>query len=1191
MTLQPDERYRLALLAAREFLHEPHVRQELLRGLSQRDQWGPDESGVAVRLLAAEGDSDWEEQCLEKLPYGADADWDQTLRGLLRRRPELVQGRPERQRMLLDAYLEDRAADDAVELLHELAAAVETAGEAKRLIRQALQLLPDVADADRFRSHWERLKPTCAADPDLTAALKELCLRRRVSWEEALDVFLTWEAQLQAAWQDNDFSVSGDAVIEDKHRLLGVYLEAGDVSDVSRVLEYCARLDNLPLGIDVEGTIEKLIGFHDEAIRTFGEDSGLLLQHGDFCLQTRHFDDALKSYRSFRRGDGPAGSLQGRLERLIGAIKEVGEKPYLPVYLRAHQELVALLLQQGEYDSAQQRLNDVREYFFQVHETPTIRRLVDALDLAASDEARALQLQFLDWACRRIEQQPEDVGLLEDLSLVAYTLHDWEHASQACGQLVRLYVGQPEAARRIRSVYSRWFWSEYCRGRCHRVAMLRAVAGFLQTHRGAQDLDLDLLKEFCALGFHELALDPNSPRRDRAEYRRQAKDYYAEVMAGPTAPADRPYLADLCERFGEGPEEAAPFEYLRETPFEYLQRKYSGQVPYEIPLQDVEFDVVAEDRDLEKLEQLPKVGGFGQIYKARRRVGNRFEIRAIKMLKHDMPPEEMDRIRADFDREHRIMQSLNHPNCVKFYDAGVYDSGTMKGRQYIEMEFIDGTDLDEFINRRGAHLSLARKLKVFLQICAGVQYLHCQGKGIVHRDLHPRNVLLGEEAAVVKVADFGLARVLDDSGVAKSSRVMGRDYYVPPETRDERREGFTRLGDIYSLGMILCFMLTGRVPPHHKTLREKAGQGLTDVCEKATDWDPRRRYQSVTELLENLRELAADLPELDARNVGELQSTIDAAHTQVQTPLTLRELWERYTPDDASAAEALPQNLPRRDFVQVDVTTPRQEYLSLKFINTIRRDGLRIVNRIQRLQPLLSLRHPHVETIVAHGELETPPCCYVAYQRIPGTSLMKLIEHCEHVEAATQEVALPLAFALQAGVQMAEALAETHRHGIIHRMFSPAKVMVDLAGGVCVLTDFSAAVVKDQREFGHTAEQIGDVDFLAPEALGENPAPIDQRTDLYGLAATVTALLLGRKRARFLPDDHAILRQRHQLEADHLQPLMTYLDIARDPEPSKRAARSADEFKRQLLALAATVQVDPANICWKGIADAIHEHD
>lgn len=202
----------------------------------------------------------------------------------------------------------------------------------------------------------------------------------------------------------------------------------------------------------------------------------------------------------------------------------------------------------------------------------------------------------------------------------------------------------------------------------------------------------------------------------------------------------------------------------------------------------------------EIIEQIGN-GGMALVYKAKCRLLDRFV--AIKILKDEFIDDE-EFIRK-FKRESQAAASLSHPNIVNIYDVGVEDDG-IKKIHYIVMEYINGKNLKEILKEKGA-FSLADTINYSLQIAEALQNAH--KNLIVHRDIKPQNIMVTSDKRI-KVTDFGIARAVTSSTVTTTSNVLGSVHYFSPE---QARGGYTdEKSDIYSLGIVMYEMITGKLP-------------------------------------------------------------------------------------------------------------------------------------------------------------------------------------------------------------------------------------------------------------------------------------------------------------------------------------------------------------------------------------------
>jgi non-specific serine/threonine protein kinase/serine/threonine-protein kinase len=200
-----------------------------------------------------------------------------------------------------------------------------------------------------------------------------------------------------------------------------------------------------------------------------------------------------------------------------------------------------------------------------------------------------------------------------------------------------------------------------------------------------------------------------------------------------------------------------------------------------------------------KILKLIGAGGMGAIYLAERDDDQYRRRVAIKVIKRGM---DTDHVLHRFNNERQILANLNHPNIARLYIGGATDDGL----PYFVMEFIDGSPLIEYADRK--RLSVSERLKLFRKVCAAVQYAH--QNLVVHRDLKPTNILVTPDGEP-KLLDFGIAKVLDAAteNTVTEFRALTPEYASPEQIRGE---SITTASDVYSLGVLLYELLTGRRP-------------------------------------------------------------------------------------------------------------------------------------------------------------------------------------------------------------------------------------------------------------------------------------------------------------------------------------------------------------------------------------------
>lgn len=263
----------------------------------------------------------------------------------------------------------------------------------------------------------------------------------------------------------------------------------------------------------------------------------------------------------------------------------------------------------------------------------------------------------------------------------------------------------------------------------------------------------------------------------------------------------------------------------------------------------------------ERYEVLSKVGsgGMADVYKAKDHKLNRFV--AIKILKKEFREDEM--FVKKFQSEAQAAAGLMHPNIVN-----VYDVGEEQGLYYMVMELVEGITLKDYISKKG-RLTGKEVISITIQICNGIEAAHMHN--IVHRDIKPQNIIISKEGKV-KVTDFGIAKATSSNTI--STNAMGSVHYTSPE---QARGGFSDFkSDIYSLGITMYEMVTGRVPFDGDTavaiaikhLQEEItppskyahdiSYSLEQIILKCTQKSADRRYQDVGSLKEDLKKSLAD---------------------------------------------------------------------------------------------------------------------------------------------------------------------------------------------------------------------------------------------------------------------------------------------------------------------------------------------
>lgn len=302
-----------------------------------------------------------------------------------------------------------------------------------------------------------------------------------------------------------------------------------------------------------------------------------------------------------------------------------------------------------------------------------------------------------------------------------------------------------------------------------------------------------------------------------------------------------------------------------------------------------------------KIKDMIGGGGMANVYLAHDMILDRDV--AVKMLRLDFAND--DEFIRRFHREAQSATSLAHPNIVSIYDVGEED-----GLYYIVMEYVDGQTLKQYIQQH-APVPVEEALDIMKQLTSAISHAH--QNHIVHRDIKPHNILI-DSNGTVKITDFGIAMALSATSITQTNSVLGSVHYLSPE---QARGGMAnKKSDIYSIGIVMFELLTGRLPfsgesavsialkhlqsetPSLKRWNPQIPQSVENVVLKATAKDPFHRYDTVDEMEEDLRTA------LDAKRLNEGKFAI---------------------PEDDEATKAIPIITNDRPYHHLDETIVRKD--------------------------------------------------------------------------------------------------------------------------------------------------------------------------------------------------------------------------------------------------------------------------
>ena len=493
-------------------------------------------------------------------------------------------------------------------------------------------------------------------------------------------------------------------------------------------------------------------------------------------------------------------------------------------------------------------------------------------------------------------------------------------------------------------------------------------------------------------------------------------------------------------------------------------------------------------------------GGAGVVYKAEDlKLGRAV---ALKFLSAYRSGNDADKRR--FLREARASSVLDHPNICTVYEV----DETADERLFIAMAFCEGETLKRKIER--GPLPLLEAVHIAAQIAAGLAAAHA--KGIVHRDVKPANVIVSPDGRV-KIVDFGIAKLADQSRLTRDGTAVGTAGYMAPE--QIRGEPFDARVDVWALGVVLYEMLTGRTAFSGNTDQERVRQILSREPEPI----PAVRAGVPPELERIIGRALAKKPTERYGRIAEMRSDLLGVAAMFGSPLppdaldpTLRDL-----PSGSGRGPNVVQDaggLAGRTIAHYrgleliggggmgvvykaeDLRLART--VALKFLPPeLTRDPEAKARFLQEARSASGLDHPNICTIHEVGETEDGRL-YLAMPHYEGEILRQKIERGPLAIDEATDIAL----------QIARGLAKAHGRGIVHRDIKPANLMVT-SDGVVKILDFGLAKLVGSAAITRTGSSLGTPAYMSPEqARGEE---VDHRTDLWSLGVVLYEMVAGRR--------------------------------------------------------------------------------
>ncbi len=301
-------------------------------------------------------------------------------------------------------------------------------------------------------------------------------------------------------------------------------------------------------------------------------------------------------------------------------------------------------------------------------------------------------------------------------------------------------------------------------------------------------------------------------------------------------------------------------------------------------------------------------GGMANVYLAYDTILDRNV--AVKILRGDLATDE--KFVRRFQREAISASSLSHPNIVEMYDVGEDD-----GKYFIVMEYLEGKTLKSLVKKRGA-LTLSEVVDIMLQLTSAVACAH--DSYIIHRDIKPQNVLILDDGKV-KITDFGIAMALNSNELTQTNSVMGSVHYLPPEQANGT--GASVKSDIYSLGILMYELLTGKLPFKGENAVEIAIKQMRDPIPSVCEFNP-----EIPQSIENIvLKAAAKNPKNRYNSVAEMHDDIASSLTEARK--NEKKLTYMYSEVDFDEDK----HLPTREKLNEDIVEAKSEEIKVKKLN------------------------------------------------------------------------------------------------------------------------------------------------------------------------------------------------------------------------------------------------------------------
>jgi len=487
-------------------------------------------------------------------------------------------------------------------------------------------------------------------------------------------------------------------------------------------------------------------------------------------------------------------------------------------------------------------------------------------------------------------------------------------------------------------------------------------------------------------------------------------------------------------------------------------------------------------------------GGMGVVYKARDLNLDRFV--AIKFLPSHLTADE--RIKKRFIREARAASALEHPNICTVYEIGELPDGQM----FMAMGYYEGETLLEKL--QNTTLEFDEVVDIISQVAVGLASAH--DHGIVHRDIKPANLVIIKDG-LVKILDFGIAKLAGQTKLTKTGSMMGTMAYMSPE--QIIGEEVDARSDIFSLGMVFYEMLIGEHPFQSK----RAGEMLYAIMNE----DPPPLDQFRSDLPESLQELLNHILEKNKHDrlssledfIAELKNAVIPQTVPIKRSRRIKPRHDKTVGLDEMIG---PYRLRERIGVggmgevwSAEQEEPFRRIVALKILKA-GMDTKEVVARFEAERQALALMdHPCIAKVYDAGS--TPmgrP--FFAMELIQG---LPITEYCDRHKLTTRE-------RLELFIHLCEGVQHAHQKAVIHRDLKPNNVLITEIDDrpVPKIIDFGVAKataqpLTEKTMFTHLGQLIGTPEYMSPEQAELTGEDIDTRTDVYSLGVILYELLAG----------------------------------------------------------------------------------